>query len=32
VGRFICVGVWVGERTPDPEKSTTFQNEGFSSS
>ncbi len=29
MGRFVCVGVWVGERTTDPEKSTTFQNKGF---
>lgn len=29
MGRFVCVGVWVGERTTDPEKSTKFQNKGF---
>lgn len=29
MGRFVCVGVWVGERTTDPEKSTTFENKGF---
>lgn len=29
MGRFVCVGVWVGERTTDPEKSTKFQNKAF---